>query len=84
MLGVDDFGLRCIVAASLRWLQGSHIFDTALADRRCIKHVRARIHEIAHLGHVLLVLNRLEVLHLRSGDVSSASRCRSLRGIFYL
>ena len=30
------------------------------------------------------MLNRLEVLHLRSRDVSSASSCRPLRSIFYL
>ena len=73
MLSVCNFSLSDGGARTLRWLQGSHILYTALTDmNRAIEHIRARIHQVAHLGDILLLLDRLQVLHLWCRNVSSA------------
>ena len=80
LLSVDDFRLG--VAASRRRLQGAHVLHPSLCSA---EHIRARVHQVRHLGGVLLLLNRLQMLlHVGRRDAPCAPGSRSFRCIFDL
>ena len=81
VLGGRNLGLS---AVALRGLECAHVLHTALGSLPRAEHARARIDQVAHLLRRLYMLDRLQLLGVRSHHVASAARCRPLRSILDL